>query len=129
MELERDVTAEALDSSTVLLTLSTPLGGFLQAATQPIAPAHLLGQVPPEMLPEDPFGQVNGTVPVGSGPFRMVFLDESRALLAAATPVSPPYTGGGSPNFMTPRPSDSFATPPPTPRRGLRPASDSRAGQ
>ena len=32
--------------STVVFSLKNPLGGFLQAATQPIAPAHLLGDVP-----------------------------------------------------------------------------------
>src|SRR4051812_34940419 len=38
----RDVTATVTDAQTVVLHLTTPLGGFLQAATQPIAPAHLL---------------------------------------------------------------------------------------
>ena len=60
----RDVRATAIDPLTVALHLTTPLGGFLQAATQPIAPAHLLAGIPPEGLPDDPFG----TVPIGSGP-------------------------------------------------------------
>ena len=46
-------------------TLATPLGGFLQAATQPIAPAHLLADIPVDQLADDPFGQQ----PIGSGPF------------------------------------------------------------
>lgn len=108
----RDVTATVVDALTVTLTLSTPLGGFLQAATQPIAPAHLLDSVPPQDLPNDPFG----SAPVGSGPFKVVLLDPARAVLAAFTPVDalPPDDGG--PNFSTPRPSDSLATAPQTRR-------------
>ncbi len=107
----RDVRATAIDALTVSLHLTTPLGGFLQAATQPIAPAHLLAGVPPEALPDDPFG----TLPVGSGPYRLLFLEAGRASLAAATPVVPP-AGGGGPIFLTPRPTDSLATAAPTAR-------------
>jgi peptide/nickel transport system substrate-binding protein len=107
----RDVTATVVDPQTVQLALSTPLGGFLQAATQPIAPAHLLDGIAPDALPDDPFGQD----PIGSGPFRLVLLDPGHAILAAATPIdaSPPDEGGG-PNFSTPAPTDSLATAPPT---------------
>ena len=80
----REVTAVALDPLTVTLRLATPLGGFLQAATQPIAPAHLLADTPPAALPASPFGMH----PVGSGPFRLVALDERRAVLDAARPVA-----------------------------------------
>src|SRR5262245_33733595 len=52
----REVRAVAVDPLTVSLELSTPLGGFLQAATQPIAPLHMLAGVPPEALADDPFG-------------------------------------------------------------------------
>lgn len=108
-----EVTATAVDPLTVTLELSTPLGGFLQAATQPIAPAHLLAGVPPEALAEDPFG----SQPVGSGPFRLQFLGAGRASLVAATPVERIIDPGpGGPNFQTPRPTDSFATAPPTAR-------------
>jgi peptide/nickel transport system substrate-binding protein len=107
----RDVSAVALDPQTVALHLTTPLGGFLQAATQPIAPAHLLAGVPPESLPDDPFG----AQPIGSGPYRLSFLEAGRAMLAAATPVEPP-TGPGGPNFVTPRPTDSLATAAPSAR-------------
>jgi len=106
----RDVHATVIDSLTVQLRLTTPLGGFLQAATQPIAPAHLLGFVPPEELVDDPFG----LQPIGSGPFRLIFLDTARALLAAMTPVDPVPGNPGRPNFMTPRPTDSLAAAPPT---------------
>ncbi len=107
----RDVRATAIDSRTVTLHLSTPLGGFLQAATQPIVPAHLLVGIPPEALPDDPFG----TLPVGSGPYRLQFLEAGRASLAAAIPEEPP-PGAGGPNFRTPRPTDSLATTAPTAR-------------
>jgi peptide/nickel transport system substrate-binding protein len=107
----RDVRATAVDQQTVALHLTTPLGDFLQAATQPIAPAHLLAGVLPEALPDDPFG----TLPVGSGPYRLLFLEAGRASLAAVTPDEVP-TGEGGPNFTTPRPTDSLATTAPTAR-------------
>src|SRR4029078_5409643 len=51
----RDVTTTVIDATTFERQLTTPLGGFLQAATQPIAPVHLLGDVPPDQLPAQPF--------------------------------------------------------------------------
>src|SRR5262249_19521223 len=63
----RDVTTTIVDQQTVVLHLTTPLGGFLQAATQPIAPVHLLGTLPPGQLATDPFG----LQPIGSGPYRL----------------------------------------------------------
>lgn len=102
----RDVSATAIDRLTVRLQLTTPLGGFLQAATQPIAPAHLLAGVPPSQIADDPFGQK----PVGSGPFHVVFMLTGRAMLAANLPVEPIPEDEGGPNFATPRPSDSLAS-------------------
>jgi peptide/nickel transport system substrate-binding protein len=106
----RSVTATASDPLTVTLYLSTPLGGFLEAATQAIAPAHLLGQVAPADLPNDPFGHS----PIGSGPFRLTSLDSSRAMLEAVAGTQTPPDDAG-PNLVTPPPTDSLGSPPRTP--------------
>jgi peptide/nickel transport system substrate-binding protein len=98
----RDVTVEAVDERTVRFVLSTPLGGFLQAATQPIVPAHLLADVPVEDLAADPFGRN----PIGSGPFRLVTLDADHAVL---TPYVPGEGGSGVPGSG--EPGDPLATP------------------
>jgi ABC-type transport system substrate-binding protein len=90
----------------VRFTLTTPLGGFLQALTQPIAPAHLLGDVPIASLADDPFGER----PVGSGPFVLTDLTATSASLVPADSVpgvdGPSPTAGASP--------DSLTTPAPT---------------
>jgi ABC-type oligopeptide transport system substrate-binding subunit len=72
-----EVTATVVDARTVRFDLATPLGGFLELATQPIAPAHLLRDVPVDGLADDPFGRA----PVGSGPFVLTELDDSHAVL------------------------------------------------
>lgn len=94
----RGVTASAVDSQTVRFELTTPIGGFLQAATQPIAPAHLLDTVLPEALADDPFGQD----PVGSGPFRLTTLNAEHALLEAWMPdaVSPTDSAAPTPGVL-----------------------------
>jgi peptide/nickel transport system substrate-binding protein len=107
----RDVTAIVIDPLTVALHLTNPLGGFLQAATQPIAPVHALAGVPPDAISDDAFG----TSPIGSGPFRLQQLDPVRAVLVAMTPAEP-AGNPGRPNFTTPRPTDSLLTPGPTRR-------------
>jgi peptide/nickel transport system substrate-binding protein len=100
-----EVTVEAPSSREVRFTLATPLGGFLQALTQPIAPAHRLADVPVEQLPDHPFGRA----PIGSGPFSLVELDQQGASLVPAETLlvaGPDATPGASA-----APTDSLASP------------------
>jgi peptide/nickel transport system substrate-binding protein len=108
----REVTATAVDARTVRFDLATPLGGFLQLATQPIAPAHLLGTVPIESLADDPFGRS----PVGSGPFVVVELDDSHAVLEPVATASAPGASPSVPGVGGPEPTDALLTPAPTKR-------------
>jgi peptide/nickel transport system substrate-binding protein len=101
-----EVSVIATGPRQVRFTLTTPLGGFLQALTQPIAPAHLLGDVPIASLADDPFGKG----PVGSGPFALTELTPTSASLVPADIVpgidGPTPSAGSSP--------DSLTTPAPT---------------
>ncbi len=100
-----EVQVRAIDDRTVSFTLTTPLGGFLQAATQPIVPAHLLENVPVDALADHPFG----TQPVGSGAFALAELTETSATLVPVSSVadtSSPAPSGSS--------VDSLATVAPT---------------
>jgi peptide/nickel transport system substrate-binding protein len=82
----RDVTVSANDSRTVTFELAAPLGGFLQAATIGLLPAHLLRDVPVANLADDPFS----LHPVGSGPFILASWDSTTAELVAASTLAPP---------------------------------------
>ncbi len=111
----KDATVQTSGTHTVSITLANPLGGFLQAATQPIAPAHLLAGIPVDALADDPFGRH----PIGSGPFALVSLDDTTAELAPAAVVRPPDEPAASASSET---VDSLATPAPTARpSGPRP--------
>ncbi len=79
-----EVTATVIDQQTVRLTLATPLGGFLTAATLPLLPAHLLGTTPIADLASSPFS----LQPVGSGPYRLVTVDADHAVLQAVPGVT-----------------------------------------
>lgn len=104
----KDATIEPIGTHTVVITLANPLGGFLQAATQPIAPAHLLSGIPVTALADDPFGQR----PVGSGPFALVRFDGDTAELEPAAAAT---NEGDAPDASAPV-VDSLATPAPTAR-------------
>ena len=78
----RDVSVTVLGPRTVRLDLGDPIAGFLYAATQPIAPAHLLEGIPAADLATDAFGQA----PVGSGPYRLVSWNAGAASLELASP-------------------------------------------
>ncbi len=105
----REVTVSTPSPLVVTFTLATPLGGFLQALTQPIAPAHLLVDVPIDLLPDDPFGRQ----PVGSGPFSLVELTDSSAVLVPAGVI--PSTAGAEPD-PSDATTDLLTTPVPTTR-------------
>jgi peptide/nickel transport system substrate-binding protein len=105
----QDVTVRTEGALSVVFTLSTPLGGFLQAATQPIAPAHLLLGIPVDQLATDPFGQQ----PIGSGPFALVSLDASSAELRPAAAFAPAELPAASPSSLA---TDSLVTPGPSGR-------------
>jgi peptide/nickel transport system substrate-binding protein len=94
---------------TVVIDLTSPLGGFLQAMTQPIAPEHVLGSVPIGELADMPFGRQ----PIGAGPFAVASLTDDLARLIPAAGLQPaaPATPG-----PTPRSTDSLATVPPSGR-------------
>jgi ABC-type transport system substrate-binding protein len=100
-----EVTAAAIDAKTVRFTLATPITGFLAALTQPLLPVHLLGDVPMGDLATSDFA-LN---PVGSGPYSLVLLDETHAVLHPAGPARVP--GGASPSASP----VAIATPSPTP--------------
>jgi peptide/nickel transport system substrate-binding protein len=103
-----DVTVQTDGPRTVAFTVANPLGGFLQAATQPIAPAHLLSGVAVDALADDPFGRR----PVGSGPFALVRIDAETADLVPAAVVLPDEASAPRPSPVV----DSLATPAPTVR-------------
>jgi peptide/nickel transport system substrate-binding protein len=102
------ITVTAVDADTVRFDLATPIGGFLELATQPIAPRHLLGDIPPGTMAEAPFGKQ----PIGSGSYEVIELDRDHAVLALAPGVTVPGVGGAS---AAPG-ADPLATPEPTRR-------------
>ena len=105
------ISASVVDPLTVRFDLDEPIGGFIDLATQPIAPAHLLADTPVTALPDDPFG----SQPVGSGPYALVELDKDHAVLEPAAAVAAPAAGEAS---AAPASVDPLATPHPTARPG-----------
>ena len=103
-----EVAVSAVGPRQVRFTLDTPLGGFLQALTQPIAPVHLMGDLPVESLDQDPFGGL----PIGSGPFAITQLSDSSASLIPAQIADEVGEASGSPSASP----DSLSTATPTTR-------------
>ncbi|HEY8869930.1 MAG TPA: peptide ABC transporter substrate-binding protein [Candidatus Limnocylindrales bacterium] len=101
-----EVTVTAPDDRTVAFRLATPLGGFLQAATQPIVPAHLLRDVAVDSLGDDAFNRA----PVGSGSYRLTSLDDHGAVLVPSAEGNQ-----GEVPVVTPvaAPTDALAIPSP----------------
>ena len=67
-----EVTVTPMGADTVIFQLSTPLGGFLYALTQPLLPAHLLEGLEPAEIATSDFA----SAPVGTGPFRLAAIDD-----------------------------------------------------
>jgi peptide/nickel transport system substrate-binding protein len=102
------IKATVVDPLTVRFDLDQPIGDFIDLATQPIAPAHLLADIPAGAMADDLFG----SQPVGSGPYALVELDKDHAVLEPAASVAAP-ADTGEPSS---RPSvDPLATVRPTP--------------
>lgn len=98
----REVSVETVDERTVRFELATPLGGFLQAATQPLVPAHLLADVPVGAISNSGFERA----PIGSGPFRLVSLDDQEAVLEPAVLSLPDAAApAGTPDVSAPSPT------------------------
>jgi peptide/nickel transport system substrate-binding protein len=104
----KEVTATALDSRTVRFDLITPLGGFLQAATQPLVPRHLLDGTPVPLLSASTSNF--GREPVGSGPFRLASLTPRRVELVPAGRGAPAATAGPGASARPSPPADALRT-------------------
>jgi peptide/nickel transport system substrate-binding protein len=110
-----EVETAAVDDKTVTFRLTTPVGGFLAATTQPLLPAHLLADVPHADIATSEFARA----PVGSGPYGLTELDHAKAVLVPATKLLPPVETQAPVIAASP---DSLATPIPSPSSpGLTP--------
>jgi peptide/nickel transport system substrate-binding protein len=76
------VAVSAPDARTVRFSLGDPVGGFLQAATLPLLPAHLLDGVPVAGLADSELARN----PVGNGIFALIELTDDRAVLEPVLP-------------------------------------------
>lgn len=111
----REVTVTKIDARTVRFDLTTPLGGFLQLATQPIAPAHLLSGVPIDQLTSDQFGRAA----VGSASFVLLELDDGHAILEPAAKALAPGPDESPLGGSQVPPTDALATVGPTKRPAI----------
>ncbi|HYM83459.1 MAG TPA: ABC transporter substrate-binding protein [Candidatus Dormibacteraeota bacterium] len=106
----RDVTVTELGPTTVRFDLRDPIAGFLAAATQPIAPAHLLEGTAVAALATAPFG----VAPIGNGPYRLLAWNSGEAFLEATAPEAAAPAMSATPTV------DSIASAAlPSPRAGL----------
>lgn len=86
----RTVLVDRAGERSVSFRLETPFAPFLRLTGFPILPAHLLRDVPPEQWESTAFNRK----PIGAGPYRLIELDDQRALLRS----NPSYFG--SPPFI-----------------------------
>jgi peptide/nickel transport system substrate-binding protein len=73
------------DRYVVRFTMSVPLAGFLNLATLPLLPQHVVKGVPVAELADSLFSYQ----PTGNGPFRLVEVDSSHAILQRVRSVVP----------------------------------------
>jgi len=89
-----EVTVKALTAHEVRFTLQTPLAGFVYALRQPLLPEHLLKGVAVTALADSSFS----SAPVGSGPYRLIQVDNEMALLQPTAAVGGPAVGSSEPS-------------------------------
>jgi ABC-type transport system substrate-binding protein len=103
------VKATATGTYTVEMTMALANAGFLRLASLPILPKHLLAGVSVTALADSDYS----ARPIGDGPFRIVSLDSTQALLQRVTAVVPPTTAGPTAIATIP-PASPSATATPT---------------
>jgi ABC-type transport system substrate-binding protein len=112
------VHASAGGTSFVDFTMTLPIAGFLRQAELPILPSHLLSGMPVTQLADSSYS----SQPIGDGPYRIVELNYSHALLERVPRVTgaPPPTPAGSagPSASASSSAISFRTVTPAPTRG-----------
>lgn len=79
-ELWRNVRVETPDAETVRFELAEPFPSFINYTTIGLLPAHLLGNVPADELPDHDFSTAN---PVGTGMFKIESVSPDRVILVA----------------------------------------------
>jgi len=84
-QLWRQVSCSAPDEFTLLCELPEPFAPFLSHTTIGILPKHVLEGTTGATIADSPFNQA----PVGTGPFRLAQLDQTKAILRA----NPNYYG------------------------------------
>ncbi len=75
----RTVLIDRAGERSVRCRLEAPFAPFLRLTGFPILPSHLLRDIPPEQWASLPFSRI----PVGAGPYQLVEIDATRALLRA----------------------------------------------
>jgi ABC-type transport system substrate-binding protein len=112
------VHASAQGTSFVNFTMTLPIAGFLRQAELPILPSHLLSWMRVTQLADSSYS----ARPVGDGPYRIVELDYSHALLERVQRVTgvPPPTSivSAAPSASASSSAISFRTATPVPTRG-----------
>ncbi|HEX7490895.1 MAG TPA: ABC transporter substrate-binding protein [Candidatus Limnocylindrales bacterium] len=115
------VHAIADDATTVRFTMTLPIASFLRQAELPLLPAHLLKGTPVNKLADSSYS----AMPIGNGPYKIVELDSSHALLHRMTTIAAIATPSPAANSSSsPSPSPSliaFRTATPVPAKSVAP--------